>query len=204
MKFRSPTTTKYLPILSKSEFQVHAHSLEGNRVAGHITRSGSPKAEIKKKKRATSYWGLLVQAQVLALCSHSSIILQQLRIRMESNDANKLPFLFPERQDSALFPNPWPNRDLPARKHRTPKRDSDQWKAVMRFRNSGYWNKRGDLQKFADYFGVDQSGLSEKIKESQKQWIHAAEGAGSSQGEPSSPTPTHPPDCSPPSRGGDG
>ena len=131
-------------------------------------------------------------------------ILQQLRIRMESNDANQLPLLFPERDNTDLFPNPWPNRDLPARKHRTPKRDSDQWKAVMSYRNSRYWNKRGDLQKFANYFGVHPASLCEKITESQKQWIHAAEGAGSSQGDPSSPIPTHPPPCSPPSRGCDG
>jgi len=119
---------------------------------------------------------------------------------MESNDANQLPLLFPERDNTDLFPNPWPNRDLPARKHRTPKRDSDQWKAVMRFRNSRYWNKRGDLQKFADYFGVDQSALSRKIKDSQIQWIPAAaEGAGSSQGDSTPPRVRRPPRPHPPS-----
>jgi hypothetical protein len=146
-----------------------------------------------------------VPSAVFSPCAQIlTIILQQQRIRMDNSNANQLPLLFPERDNTDLFPNPWPNRDLPARKHRTPKRDSDQWKAVMRFRNSGHWQKKGDLQKFADYFGVHHSSLSEKIIESQKQWIHAAEGAGSSQGEPSSPTPTYPPPCSPPSRGGDG
>ena len=126
----------------------------------------------------------------------STIILQQLSIslRMEANNANQLPLLFPERNSSLLFPNPWPKRDLAAGKHKTPKRDSDQWKAVMRFRNSTDWQEGGDLQKFADYFGVHHTSLSEKIIESQKQWIQAAaEGAGSSQGDPpscSSPPPS--------------
>jgi hypothetical protein len=143
-------------------------------------------------------------AVVLALCSDSDDHLAAAEIRMEKNDDNQLPLLFPER-DSPLFPNPWPNLDL---KHRTPKRDSDQWKAIMGFRNSNHWNKRKDLQKFANYFGVHQTSLSKKIIESQKQWIPAAaEGAGSSQGDPPPrarrpPRPTHPP-CSPPSRGGE-
>jgi hypothetical protein len=157
-----------------------------------MTLSGSPNAALKRDKKRKSYRKVLVQTQVLARCAQIlTIILQQLRIRMDSNEANQLPLLFPERNNSLLFSNPWPNRDLP---HSTPKRDSDQWKAVMRFRNSRDWNKRADLQKFADYFGVDQSGLSKKIKESQKQWIQAAaEGAGSSQGDPpscSSPPPS--------------
>jgi len=127
---------------------------------------------------------------------------------METNDVNELPLLFPER-NSPNFPNPWPKRELPARKHKSPKRNTDQWKAVMNFRNSKEWQE-GDLQKFANYFGVCSSALCEKLKESQKQTPHprsndvAAEGAGSSQGDPSSPIPTHPPPCSPPSRGGDG
>ena len=131
---------------------------------------------------------VLFCAQILTIIT---IILQQLRTRMESNDDNPLPSLFPERDDKILFPIPWTYRDFDATKHRTPKRDSDQWKAVMKFRNSINWNKRADLQKFADYFGVDQSGLSQKIRESLNQWT---EGAGSSQGEP-----PHPPHCSSPS-----
>ena len=110
---------------------------------------------------------------------------------MEIDDVNQLPKLFPERNDALLFPNPWTYRNSESKKHRTPKRDSDQWKAVMRFRNSEYWNKKGDLKKFATYFGVHHSSLSEKITESQRQWT---EGAGSSQGEP-----PHPPHCSSPS-----
>ena len=115
---------------------------------------------------------------------------------MESNEANQysnpLPLQFPERDDKILFPIPWTYRNSDAKKHKTPKRDSPQWKAVMRFRNSVHWSKNGDIQKFATYFGVSNSSLSIKITESQKQWT---EGAGSSQGEP-----PHPPHCSSPSR----
>ena len=114
---------------------------------------------------------------------------------MESNEANQysnpLPLQFPERDDKILFPIPWTYRNSDAKKHKTPKRDSPQWKAVMRFRNSVHWSKNGDIQKFATYFGVSHSSLSEKLTESQRQWT---EGAGSSQGEP-----PHPPHCSSPS-----
>ena len=131
---------------------------------------------------------VLFCAQILTIIT---IILQQLRTRMESNDDNPLPSLFPERDDKILFPIPWTYRDFDATKHRTPKRDSEQWKAVMRFRNSAHWRKKGDLQKFATYFGVSNSSLSIKITESQRQWT---EGAGSSQGEPPIPhTVRHPP-----------
>ena len=146
--------------------------------------------------------------QVLLFASFSSCPLSFPTIfvqsEMEVNVGNELPSRFPEK-DTERFPSPWHMRDLPPNSHKTPDRDSAEWKAIMKFRNSTDW-KTGDLQKFANYFGVRPSSLCWKIKESQKDWLPqrsdevATEGAGSSHGTPTSSLPP----CSPPSRpGGD-
>jgi hypothetical protein len=119
---------------------------------------------------------------------------------MEVDVGNELPPRFLEKY-AALFPNPWPLRSLPPGSHKTPDLDSDRWKAVMNFKNSGDW-KAGDLQRFANYFDVGQSALSLKIKKSQRNLL-AAEGAGSSQGDPLHPPPSTLPPCSPPVLGGE-
>ena len=124
---------------------------------------------------------------------------------MDAYYKSELPSDFPERNNSILFPNPWPRRDWPVGSHKTPEQDSDAWKAVMNFKNSSSW-KGGDHQKFANYFGVAHNGLSKKIKQSQRRWIPPrsdhmeAEGAGSSQGEPpTTHTARHPPTIRAPS-----
>ena len=73
---------------------------------------------------------------------------------------NDLPLKFPGRNTDA-FPSPWPDRGLPG-KGKTPKRNSAQWKAIIDFKESKDW-QQGDLQKFANYFGVSHSNLSLKI-----------------------------------------
>jgi hypothetical protein len=128
---------------------------------------------------------------------------------MEDDVGNELPLLFPERS-SPLFPKLWKWRHLPPGSHKTPERDSDEWKAIMKFKNSGDW-KRGDLQKFAKYFDVAVNSLCTKIKDSLAQTLPssdevtvAAEGGCSSQGDNpsplpcSSPPPSTLPPCSPP------
>jgi len=50
---------------------------------------------------------------------------------------NDLPLKFPGR-NTAAFPNPWPDRDLPG-KGKTPKRKSAQWKAIIDFKESKDW-----------------------------------------------------------------
>ena len=80
--------------------------------------------------------------------------------------SNDLPFKFPGRNTDA-FPNPWPNRDL-AGKHardKTPKRNTKEWNAILDFKESKDW-QTGDLQKFANYFGVHWSSLGDKIRAS--------------------------------------
>ena len=88
---------------------------------------------------------------------------------MGENIIYDLPLKFPGRNTLA-FPNPWPNRCLPGR-GRTPERGSVQWKAVIDFRESSDWDD-GDLQKFANYFGVRHSSLSKKIKASREERRH--------------------------------
>ena len=63
-----------------------------------------------------------------------------------------------------LFPEEWPKIDR-AGQHRTPPQHSLQWRAIVDFRESESW-KEGDLKRLADYFGVNKSTLSEKIKKS--------------------------------------
>ena len=74
---------------------------------------------------------------------------------------NDLPLKFPGRNTDA-FPNPWPDRGLPG-KGKAPKRNSAAWKAIIE--ESKDWQP-GDLQKFANYFGVRHSNLCAKIKDS--------------------------------------
>jgi hypothetical protein len=50
---------------------------------------------------------------------------------------NDLPLKFPGR-NTAAFPNPWPDRDLPG-KGKTPKRISAEWKAIIDFKESKDW-----------------------------------------------------------------
>jgi hypothetical protein len=102
---------------------------------------------------------------------------------MEVDVGNELPSLFPEK-DTDLFPNPWPYRSLTSGSHKTPERGSDQWKALMKFKNSDDW-KHGDLQKFAKYFGVAPHALSSKIKDSLKRFPpQRSDEVVSSRGEP--------------------
>ncbi len=76
---------------------------------------------------------------------------------------NDLPLKFPGRNTEA-FPNPWPYRDLLG-KGKTPKRKSEQWKAIIDFKESKDWEP-GDLKKFANYFGCSESSLCKKITDS--------------------------------------
>ncbi len=94
---------------------------------------------------------------------------------------NDLPLKFSGRNTDA-FPNPWPNRGLPG-KGKTPKRISAEWKAIMDFKESKDWQP-GDLQKFANYFGVRPSNLCAKITASLEERRRARVLRGSGGGTP--------------------
>ena len=79
---------------------------------------------------------------------------------------DELPLKFSGRNTKA-FPNPWPHRGLSG-KGKTPKRNSVEWKAIIDFKESKDWEP-GDLQKFANYFGVCHGNLSVKIAASVKE-----------------------------------
>ena len=70
----------------------------------------------------------------------------------------KLPLNFPAKN---LFPYEWPSRDIP-NAHKTPSPYSEQWRVIVDFRESALW-KEGDLQMFANYFGVHHTVLSKKV-----------------------------------------
>ena len=93
----------------------------------------------------------------------TALILTLMQPHMNATIPNDLPLKFPGR-NSAAFPNPWPKRDMPG-KGKTPKPKSDEWKAIIDFRESKDWDD-GDLIKFANYFGVRHQSLSEKINTS--------------------------------------
>ena len=75
---------------------------------------------------------------------------------------SRLPLHFPSKH---LFPAVWPAAKGKKGEYKTPELNSPQWEAIMEFRESALW-KDGDLQKFADYFGVTPSAVSFKIKDS--------------------------------------
>jgi len=97
----------------------------------------------------------------LARCSFFTRIAQP---QMGEIIPNDLPLKFPGR-NTKEFPYPWPDRDLPKKKGKTPKRGTTAWEAIIDFKESRDWDT-GDLQKFANYFGVAPSGLCDKIKAS--------------------------------------
>ena len=104
-----------------------------------------------------------------ALISFSLTGLIQMQPDMDATSrtiSNDLPFKFPGRNTDA-FPNPWPNRDLAGKRARdkTPDRNTKEWNAILDFKESKDW-QTGDLQKFANYFGVHHSSLGKKIRAS--------------------------------------
>ena len=103
-------------------------------------------------------------------------------MELDFPDMDELPSSFPEK-DTQLFPKIWKWKRLPTNSHKTPDLDSKEWKAVMDFKNSALW-KPGDLQKFANYFGVTHCALSTKIKKCLRP---QRDNVGSSQGEPPTP-----------------
>ena len=100
---------------------------------------------------------ILLTALLLTLKMQSDI---------EIDVANELPSKFPGR-NTHLFPNPWRYKDRSG-KGMTPPRDSDEWKAIIDFKESRDW-ETGDLTKFANYFGVGLSALSLKISASMEE-----------------------------------
>ena len=82
----------------------------------------------------------------------------------ETKDArdNILPAQFPERHRADLFPQPWPHRDLGPGKFKLPMRDSPAMQCMAKFFYESNLHAKGDMKKFASYFGVkDSSAVSQ-------------------------------------------
>jgi hypothetical protein len=107
---------------------------------------------------------LMRLAVLILLTAH--LLTLKMQSDVEINIASELPFKFPGRNTN-LFPNPWPYKNKSG-KGMTPRRDSKEWKAIIDFKESPDW-ETGDLQKFANYFGVGHSALSEKISASMEE-----------------------------------
>ena len=75
---------------------------------------------------------------------------------------NGLPIKFPEGSNARLFPDPWPKRSKGKCCTKLPKGNSEEMLAIMNFFNS-YNHAKGDLFKFANYFGVDYTAVSRAV-----------------------------------------